>query len=257
MGNVIARAAEASKKYRRRYGHIAGFLLWFRLRRHMRITRGTLHKVPVPGLAHPIFLRAGTSDVLVFIQIFIERELEFEMAMQPSSIVDAGANIGLASVYFAERFPQAKILSLEVEQANFDVLTMNTSGYPNITCIRKALWSGQAQLNILNPKDEPWAFRVGEVSGENGGAIPAVGVGDLVSHFEGHRIDLLKVDIEGAEKEVFQNGTATWIDSVGLIAVELHDNIVPGCSKALAEALTTKPHHITTSGEYTIVQLSR
>lgn len=257
MLNVVARAAMASRKYRRRYGQLAGFLLWFRLRQHLKAIRGTLHKVSVPGLAHPIFLRAGTSDVLVFIQIFIERELEFDMVKEPSSIVDAGANIGLASLYFADRFPKAQIIALEVDRANFDLLTKNTHRYSNITCIQKALWSGQAQLSILNPTDEPWAFRVGEVSGENDTAIPALGVGELVSQFDPQRIDLLKIDIEGAEKEVFQNGSDKWIDRVGFIAVELHDNIVSGCSKALAEALAGKQHSLSTSGEYTIVQLPR
>lgn len=255
MLNILARVATASGKYRRRYGQVAGFLLWLRLRRHMKATRGTLHEVRVPGLRRPIFLRAGTSDVLVFIQIFIERELEFEITQDPSSIVDAGANIGLASLYFAQRFPKSKIVALEVDRANFDLLTKNTSGYPNITCIRKALWSGQAQLGILNPTDEPWAFRVGEVADGDGTSIPALGVCDLVAQFTSQRIDLLKVDIEGAEKEVFQNGTDKWIDRIGVIAVELHDNIVPGCSKALAEALVGKNHRASRSGEYSIVQL--
>ena len=255
MLNILARAATASEKYRRRYGQVAGFLLWLQLRRHMKATRGTLHEVRVPGLARPIFLRAGTSDVLVFIQIFIDGELEFKMPELPGSIVDAGANIGLASLYFAHRFPKAKIIALEVDQANFELLTKNTSGYPSITCVRKALWSGQAQLSILNPTDEPWAFRVGEVPGGDGTSISALGVGDLVGQFESQRIDLLKVDIEGAEKEVFQNGAGGWIDRIGVIAIELHDNIVPGCSKAFAEALVGKRHCASRSGEYTIVQL--
>ena len=120
MLNVVARMARASEKYRRRFGQIAGFVLWFQLRRHLRATKGALHRVRVPGLRCPIFLRAGTSDVLVFIQIFVERELEFDMNEVPSSIVDAGANIGLASLYFAHRFPAAKIVALEVDQANFE-----------------------------------------------------------------------------------------------------------------------------------------
>ena len=255
MLNVVARMARASEKYRRRFGQIAGFVLWFQLRRHLRATKGSLHRVRVPGFRHPIFLRAGTSDVLVFIQIFVERELEFDIHEAPASIVDAGANIGLASLYFTHRFPAAKIVALEVDQANFELLTKNTSCYPNITRIRKALWSGQAQLGILNPKDEPWAFRVGEVAAGDGTSISALGVGDLVGEFESQRIDLLKIDIEGAEKEVFQKGVGIWIDRIGIVAVELHDNIVPGCSKALDQALVGKPHQTSHSGEYTIVQL--
>ena len=127
-----------------------------------------------------------------------------------TSIVDAGANIGLASLYFAQRFPKAKIVSLEVDQANFELLTKNTGCYPNITCIRKALWSGQAQLGILNPTDEPWAFRVGEMLGGDGTSIDALGVGDLVGQFESQRIDLLKVDIEGAKRGVSKRGG--WMD---------------------------------------------
>lgn len=257
MSNLVARIVRASEKYRRRYGQFAGFVLWFRLRRHMKAVKGSLHRVSVPGLRHPIFLRAGTSDVLVFIQIFIERELEFDAREVPSTIVDAGANIGLASVYFSHRFPKAKVVALEVDQANFELLTRNTSGYANITCIRKALWSGEAQLGILNPKDEPWAFRVGEVSANSSAAISAVGVADLAGQFQSQRIDLLKIDIEGAEKKVFQEGVGAWIDRVGVIAVELHDNIMPGCSKALEEALAGTLCHTSRSGEYTIVHLER
>ncbi len=255
MVNMFARVMMASQKYRRRFGQVAGFLLWFHLRQHLKSTRGTWHEVRVPSLGHPIFLRAGTSDVLVFIQIFIDGELDFSMPEEPSSIVDAGANIGLASLYFAQRFPKAKIVALEVDQSNFELLTKNTKGYANITCVRKALWSRQAQLNILNPTDEPWAFRVGEVARADGTSIAALGVDDLVGQFDGKRIDLLKVDIEGAEKEVFQNGMGTWIDRIGVIAVELHDNIMPGCSKALNEGLAGKNHRVSRSGEFTIVQL--
>jgi len=253
MLNMFARVGAASRKYRQRYGHLAGFLLWFQLRRHMKVARGTLHKVSVPGLRAPIFLRAGTSDILVFIQIFIDGELEFEMPELPGSIVDAGANIGLASLYFAHRFPKSKIVALEVDQANFELLRKNTNGYPNISCVRKALWSGQAQLGILNPTDEPWAFRVGAVSGEDSTSIAALGVGDLVGQFEHQRVDLLKVDIEGAEKEVFQNGVGGWINRIGVIAIELHDNIVPDCSKVFVAALAGKSHRVSRSGEYTIV----
>ncbi len=172
----------------------------------------------------------------------------------PTSIVDAGANIGLASLYFAQRFPKSRIVALEVDQANFDLLTKNTSGYPNITCIQKALWFEQAQLSILNPTDEPWAFRVGKVTGGDCASIAGLGVSDLFEYFDSRRIDLLKVDIEGAEKEVFQNETDKWIDHIGVIAVELHDNIKPGCSQALANALVGKNHRAGRSGEYTIVQ---
>ena len=256
MFNLLSRLLTPSRKYRHRFGHIAGFRLWFHLRQHLRRSRGTWHEVQVPGFNHPVTLRAGTSDVLAFIQILIDGELDFPMDEEPATIVDAGANIGLASLYFAHRFPQAKIVALEVDQSNFELLVRNTKAYANITCLKNALWSKQAQLNILNPKDEPWAFRVGEVASDDGTSIPALGVDDLLTEFESGRIDLLKVDIEGAEKEVFQNGTAKWIHRIGVLAVELHDHIVPGASQSLNQALQGHNHQASTSGEYTIIRLT-
>jgi FkbM family methyltransferase len=256
MLNLLSRLLDPSRKYRRRFGQVAGFLLWFHLRQHLKQIRGTWHEVRVPGLNHSITLRAGTSDVLAFIQLFIDGELDFQMSEEPATIVDAGANIGLASLYFAHRFPKAKILALEVDQSNFELLVRNTKTYANITCLKLALWSKQTQLNILNPTDEPWAFRVGEVASADGTSIPALGVHDLLKEFESGRIDLLKMDIEGAEKDVFQNGTDKWIDRIGVIAVELHDNIVPGASQSLNEALQGRNYQASTSGEYTIIRLA-
>ena len=255
MLNPLSPLLAPSRKYRRRFGQIAGFLLWFHLRQHLKRTKGTWHEVRVPGLAQVVTLRAGTSDVLAFIQLFVDGELDFQMPEDPATIVDAGANIGLASLYFAHRFPKAKILALEVDQSNFELLVRNTKAYANVRCMKKALWSKQAQLHILNPTDEPWAFRVGEGASADHTFISAVGVQDLLTEFESGRIDLLKVDIEGAEREVFQNGTDKWIDRIGVIAVELHDHIAPGASQSLLEALRGRHHRASTSGEYTIIRL--
>lgn len=58
-------------------------------------------------------------------------------------------------------------------------------------------------------------------------------VEDIMERFNLDRIDLLKVDIEGAEKEVFSDSDAVkWIDAVDAIEVELHDRFRPGCSRA-------------------------
>jgi len=257
MAKLFKRICQASRSYRRRYGQVRGFLLWFHLHRHLWVHRGVLHKMHVPCLKYPIFLRAQTSDVIVFNQIFIDGELDFEVPNLPSSIVDAGANIGLASVYFASRFPNARIIALEVEKSNFELLTRNTSLYPNITCLQKALWSGQKQLSIVNPTDEPWTFRVSEAVSENAAlSVMSIGVTDMMQEFDHQQIDLLKIDIEGAEREIFQNGMDHWIDRVGMIAVELHDRIVPGCKKALEDGLSGRNYRMLASGEYTIVNLA-
>jgi FkbM family methyltransferase len=253
---MLSSVLKRIRKFQKRFGYARGLLLWLRLRQHVRKREGALHVVRVPGLRQPVALRAKTSDVGVFHQVFLEGELEFEMPLVPSRIVDAGANIGLASVYLSSRFPEARILALEIETANFELLRRNTASYPNVTCLRKALWSGMANLTIANPTAEPWSFRVSHTTKEDSEGLSAVGVKDLVDMFEGRRINLLKIDIEGAEKEVFEHGMDQWIDQVDTIAVELHDRFEPGCSQALVDSLKDRNHKMYTLGEYTVVELS-
>jgi FkbM family methyltransferase len=255
MPDMLSSVLQRIRRFQKRFGYARGLLLWLRLRQHVRKQEGALHVVRVPGLNHPVALRAKTSDVGVFHQVFVDGELEFNLNLSPSRIIDAGANIGLASLYLASRFPEAKILALEIEEANFELLRRNTASYPNITCLRKALWSGTANLTIANPTAEPWSFRVSRSTKEDEEGLSAVGVKDLVEMFEGRRVDLLKIDIEGAEKEVFEHGMDQWIDQVDTIAVELHDRFEPGCSKALVDSLRDRVYRLYTLGEYTVVEL--
>ncbi len=244
-------------KFCRRYGLIGGIQLWYRLRQHVGKPTGELHEFLIPGLKHPIALRVNTSDFEVFHRIFIDGELDFDLRKVPTRIVDAGANIGLASLYLLSRFPHARILALEIEDSNFALLRRNTSAYPNVTCLKMALWSGAARLGIANPTDEHWMFRVTPAASDDAGGVPAVGVKDLMELFEGKHIDLLKIDIEGAEKQVFQDGADEWIDQVDTIAVELHDRFEPGCEAALAGSLENHKHEISMAGEYTVVRLNQ
>lgn len=63
----------------------------------------------------------------------------------PRVIVDAGANIGLTAVYFANQFPAARILALEPESSNYALLCKNTAAYP-----QAALWSSTATLDLVD-----------------------------------------------------------------------------------------------------------
>ena len=94
-----------------------------------------------PGGKHPIFIRLKTSDFRTFLKIFRDREYELELGKEPQTILDAGANVGFASVYFAIKYPRAKIIAIEPESANFAQLKRNVAPYPNIIPVQAALWS--------------------------------------------------------------------------------------------------------------------
>jgi tRNA G46 methylase TrmB len=82
----------------------------------------TLLKIDRPDIKFPFYLRVPSSDVETFEQIFIRQDYNFDVKKSPKTIVDAGANIGLASLYFASKFPNSNIVAIEPEESNFELL---------------------------------------------------------------------------------------------------------------------------------------
>src|SRR4029077_3546210 len=98
-------------------------------------------------------------------------------------------------------------------------------GYPNIRPIRAAIWSDQsAILSLSNPGAQKWAFAITDNASAEGPRVPAVTIGDLLKQSGCRRIDILKIDIEGAESRVFADDRChEWLDGTTVLAVELHD----------------------------------
>lgn len=241
--------------YRKRLGTLRGLMLWFSLRRHYKLSLGQLYEIKPPGTRHKIWLRAGTSDLEVFQQIFCEGETEFCLELTPPFfIVDAGANIGLSSIVFAARWPNAKIIALEVDWANYQLLCKNVAAYPNVIPVKKALWGTDGHVKILNPTAESWSFRVVEAEPDDPDAIEAISLGRILADNDEDAFSLLKIDIEGSEVDLLQADTANWIGKTKAIAIELHDRFRPGCTAAVDNLLSGRPHTETQQGEYRVIQ---
>jgi len=249
---MIERILNASRLFRESHGQWRGFLLWLEFLKEKLCKKGEIFSVHVPGLRHAVWLRAGTSDVEAFCQLFAHREMDFYTASSPRYLIDAGANIGMTSIHLANRFPAAAIDALEVDPENIKLLKRNAAPYPNIRVIEKGLWHRSAILKVLNPEASSWAFKVGEAEPNEAGALPALGVQDLLRESGFERIDLLKIDIEGAERDVFGNGNTEWIEQVQLLAIELHDRDRPGCTEAVRAVVDRLQPRFSSSGEYQI-----
>ena len=182
----------------------------------------------------PVYLRLRTSDVSIFRTVLRDSEYDLGLDISPRVIVDVGANIGMASIFFAIKYPKARIIAIEPEESNFNLLVKNTRPYRNITAIRAALWNSDGEVSIGLPAPdsyEKWGFQTG-IPGE--GKARAVTMQTLLDELGVETIDLLKIDIEGAEKEVFE--ACNWMERVGVLVIELHDRLKPGCRKALESA---------------------
>lgn len=188
--------------------------------------------VNLPGLKHPIEIRNGTSDSWVAIQICLQNEYTFNLDRNPRSIVDVGANVGISTAYFATMFPSAKIVALEPEESNFRQLKKNIAAYPNVTAVHAALWDTDGIVNVSDPGLSEWGFQVKKGQAlESKNSVRSITILTLMREHGIDEIDILKIDIEGAEIEVFE-ASKTWIKNVGLLIAELHDGERKGSSRA-------------------------
>jgi FkbM family methyltransferase len=149
----------------------------------------------------------------------------------------------MASVFYANRFPEARIIAIEPERSNFAMLKKNAAYYPNILPIQGALWGQNVELNLSNPGAGNWGYQTREHRASDNvvDTVNGITIDKIMEQYGCEYIDILKVDIEGAEKEVFDT-SACWIDRVGTIIVELHDRAKNGCSRSVYSATRDFEH---------------
>jgi len=183
--------------------------------------------------------RPKTSDEGVIAQIFKNSDYNFARlrrgpelmqlyeraiaAKKTPLIVDAGANIGASPLYFSYSFPQAKVVAIEPEGANFELLSANTQGLP-VDCVHGALASRPGTIDIVDPGEGSWGFRTaasgaGQPTEQS---VPCVTINDIYAGAPHCVPFIAKIDIEGGEHDVFSANTE-WVARTPLIIVELHD----------------------------------
>lgn len=144
-------------------------------------------------------------------------------------IIDAGANIGASALFFAWRYPKARIVAVEPEADTFGLLIANTQDRAQVRCVHGAVASRDGRLTTYDPGRGTDAFRVapaGEGDGRALGEVDAWSIPSLLALEADAAPLLLKLDIEGAEAELFSRDT-DWIDAFPVIAIELHDWMLP------------------------------
>ncbi len=206
----------------------------------------------------PVRLRTGSdsSDVAVFKQILgweeykpVVETYKNHFGADAASIIDAGGNIGLTSVYFSAHFPNASIVSVEPDIDNFNVLTANLT-QKSVTCIWGAVWYHNGQLTLVNDfRDQlSWSRRVQEVEQNTNHVVPAYSIMHIKEQHNFDCIDILKIDIEGAEKELFAE--PTFLKYTKCIALEIHDEF--DCRQTIYQCLSDYGFDFINTGELTI-----
>ena len=201
----------------------------------------------------PLIIRRGTTDSIVFRSIFMIGEFKLPVQIHPKLIIDVGAYTGLSTLYFAQEYPEAKIIAVEPEDSNFEILEKHTRNLKNVSRIKAGLWNKETYLKIIDTGTGKWGFKVEEAAENDNYDIKAVTVDKLLKDSGFTHIDILKLDIEGAEKELFSDNYQSWLDKVNIIVLELHDRFIPGCSDALYSAINPEDWEEYKSGEKLIL----
>lgn len=220
------------------YYHLYGFRGVLAMGRNRLLGRPTEITAHPPGIESPVQIRVRTSDELVYRNVLLRGEYAFDLPFSPKVIVDAGANIGTTSIYFAHKYPGAKIVAVEAETSNFEMLIKNVRSYPQITALKAALWNHDGEISVSEPDSASgaggkWGFVTHEGKGSD--KVRAITMRTLMREMCIPVIDLAKIDIEGAEQEVFED--PHWLAGLGCLMIELHDRFRPGCTEAVEPAL--------------------
>ncbi len=212
--------------------------------------------INTPGILSPIALRTQTSDsdVELYKQVYIQGEHNYlPRNYKPKFIIDGGANIGLTVLFFSHIYPGAKIYAVEAETSNFELLKYNTYFYQDIELFQKGIWDKDTNLIVKDIGLGKCGFIVEETRETGKDVIEAVTINTLLKQSGHQEIDILKLDIEGAEKEVFSGDCDDWLGNVGLLIIELHDRMKAGCSDAFYNAISKYDFERMVQGENVIL----
>lgn len=154
-------------------------------------------------------------------EIVKNKMYEFKTTSAKPYIIDCGANMGLSVYYFAKEYPGAEIIAFEPEDAIYDTLKKNIETYSltNVTAYKKAVWDSETILKFYT--DHGMGGSVTNVYAKQ----KPVEIETLrLANFINKKVDMLKMDIEGAEYTVLED-CASLLSNVENIFVEYHSFI--------------------------------
>lgn len=209
-------------------------------------------RIRIKKIKQPVYLRRGTADINVFQQIFVKQDLSFLKGSKGDVIIDAGANIGLATIYMKNLFPGSTIFAIEPELSNYNIFLKNIAGYSNVYSVNKALSENKEGLYMdMEGKGndsfqtKPKAFKTEYMQ-----KVESISIDNLIDEYNLVSLDIVKMDIEGAEEFCLDHSATNWLSITRTVAVEIHERIVPGVSKQIQGLM--KGFSFSEHGEYSV-----
>lgn len=215
---------------------------------------GELCEIRLKGYAHPLYYRDGASDARVLRQVFARREYQC-VAHEPALryLVDCGANVGYTTFFLLSRYPDARAVVVEPDSGNMTLCRKNLAPFADrVTFVQAGVWSASQPMVVVRGAyrdGAEWSFQVRPAGAGEAPDFQARTVDDLLAEGGFPHADVLKMDIEAAEAQVFQPGCGSWLPKVRTLVIELHG---ADCERIVHEATTPYLRPTETSGELTV-----
>jgi FkbM family methyltransferase len=186
----------------------------------------------IPWNGRTIHYRPGTTNPLVVQQVLLKtgRKAEYYLPrnLDPGVIVDIGSNIGASVLYFQDRFPKARIIGFEPHPDTFAILKKNVTDLPLVSVFNCGLGATNTRVTVPEEHINFGAFSTkGRRRGQNENRKTVEceirRLDDILGELGIDKVDLIKIDCEGAEADVFAGLSAAILDGCQWIVGELHD----------------------------------
>jgi len=220
-----------------------GLRSFFRLARDLALSR-LLPYVRFPGINHArcirvtdgvrILYRLNRGDIQSIREVWLDEAYRLPINVSPKIVVDLGANIGLTSLWLAKRYGCDKIIAIEPSVENARIARQNLER--NNVCaevIDAAVGPTDGMVHFSEARDS----NVGRI-GFGDRKVQMLSMLSVLSRLPSPGyVDLVKMDIEGAEQELL-TGDLSWLQKIKALIIEFHPTLVdyPGLVNRLREA---------------------
>jgi len=162
------------------------------------------------------------TQLLALREVFIDHEYSIDDGIAPATVLDLGSNIGASLMYFRLRYPQARLIGFEPDPLVFARLERNMAQFGAVEIVNAAVAGTGGKLTFFRYPRHSWASSLMPLWGITSDqiAVPARTLDDVIDDLGLDSVDLLKIDIEGAEWDVLPNFRQ--IDKVRTVIGEVH-----------------------------------
>jgi FkbM family methyltransferase len=213
-------------------------VILYRLMKFVRFPNRTRRVRVKPGVT--LIYRLERGDLASVREVWEEEMYVVPHDITGETVVDLGGNIGMATLFFARRLGAGRLIVVEPLPANVELLERNLAvNGIEATIVQAAICATDGTARFSTDR----ASNLNSLADE-GIEVRVVSMGSLLAGLE--RVAVVKVDIEGAERETLLEASTGWLDRVATLVMELH----PGVSEEHVSRIVTR-HGLHSNGMQT------